>query len=151
MPNSSYKTILHIDFDSSFASCGQQYNPKLQKKPIGVTAVNGRTCIIASSREAKILGIKTGMRTFEAKKICPSVTFVPANFVRYWEVSKKFINICKDYSPLVEVFSIDELFIDATSTLHLFGGVYGIISKIKKRIKAEIGGYITAKIRIGTR
>ncbi|MCL5433081.1 MAG: DNA polymerase IV [Patescibacteria group bacterium] len=148
MPESSQKTILHIDFDSFFASCEQEYDPSLQKKPVGVTAVNGRTCIIAASREAKILGIKTGTRTFEAKKICPSITFVPANFVKYWEVSKKFINICKDYSPFVEVFSIDELFIDSTPTLHLFGGAYGIISKIKKRIKTEIGQYITASFGI---
>ena len=53
------KVILHIDFDSFFASCEQQFNPLLRNKPLGVTATNGRTCIIASSREAKRLGIKT--------------------------------------------------------------------------------------------
>jgi DNA polymerase-4 len=43
------KTILHIDFDSYFASCEQQFNPNLRGKPIGVTAQNGRTCIIAAA------------------------------------------------------------------------------------------------------
>ena len=62
------RTILHIDFDSFFASVEQQYNPNLRGKPMGVTATNGRTCIIASSKEAKRLGIGTGSRTYEAKK-----------------------------------------------------------------------------------
>jgi len=142
------KTILHIDFDSFFASVEQQNNPKLRNKPIGVTAQNGRTCIIASSREAKKLGIKTGSRTYDALKICPSMIFVPADFLKYWEVSKKFLNICKDYSPYIEVFSIDEVFIDVTATVDLFGGVYEIIHKIRKRIRDEIGEYITASFGI---
>lgn len=142
------RQILHIDFDSFFASCEQQYNPRLRGKPVGVTATNGRTCIIASSREAKRLGIKTGTRSFEAENIYPGIILVPADFVKYWEASKKFINICSDYSPFVEVFSIDELFMDAGVTSHLFGGVAGIIQKIKSRIKNEIGEYITASFGI---
>lgn len=142
------KTILHIDFDSFFASCEQQFNPPLRGRPIGVTAANGRTCIIASSRQAKILGIKTGSRSYEALKICPQIILVKANFVKYLEISKKFLTICKDYSPFVELFSIDELFMDITFTSSLFGGVYETIEKIKKRIKKEIGEYITASVGI---
>ena len=142
------RTIVHIDFDSFFASVEQQYNPNLRGKPIGVTATNGRTCIIASSKEAKRLGIGTGSRTYEANKICPDLILVPADFVKYFEVSKKFINICKDYSPTVELFSIDELFMDVTPTAHLFNGVFGIVDEIKKRIREEIGEYITASFGI---
>jgi len=142
------RIILHIDFDSFFASVEQQHNSLLRGKPLGVTAANGRTCIIASSREAKRLGIKTGARTYEAIKVCPKLILVKADFVKYFEISKKFLNICKDYSPYVEMFSIDELFIDITSTEHLFEGSYGIISKIKKRIKEEIGEYITVSVGI---
>jgi len=142
------KAILHIDFDSFFASVEQQYNPRLRGKPIGVTATNGRTCIIASSKEAKKLGIGTGSRTYEAFKICPDLILVPADFVKYFKVSKKFINICKDYSPFVELFSIDEVFIDMTPTAHLFNGAGGIVSIIKKRIREEIGEYITASFGI---
>ena len=142
------RIVLHIDFDSFFASVEQQYDPRLRGKPMGVTATNGRTCIIASSKEAKRLGIGTGSRTYEAKKIFSNLILVPADFVKYFEVSKKFINICKDYSPLVELFSIDELFLDVTPTTHLFNGVFGIVDKIKKRIKEEIGEYITASFGI---
>lgn len=142
------KIILHIDFDSFFASCEQQDNPLLRNKPVGVTATNGRTCIIASSREAKRLGIKTGSRTYEAFQICPDLKFVSANFVKYFEISKKFLKICQNFSPLVELFSIDEVFMDITLTNHLFGGPYKMINKIKQEIKKEIGEYITVSVGI---
>lgn len=142
------RLILHIDFDSFFASVEQQYNPKLRGAAVGVTATNGRTCIIASSREAKRLGIGTGSRTFDAKRICPQIVFVPADFVKYWEISQKFIAICKDYTPYLEVFSIDELFMDVTKTAHLFGGVELLIAAIKKRIAREVGPYITVSIGV---
>ena len=97
------KIILHIDFDSFFASVEQQYNFSLRGKPIGVLAANSRSCIIASSREAKRLGIKTGARSFEAKQICPSIALVPADFIKYFEISKKFLNICKQ---VIKEFSV---------------------------------------------
>jgi len=137
------RQILHIDFDSYFASCEQQFNPLLRGKPIGVTAQNGRTCIIAASREAKKLGIKSPSVTWEALQKVPDMIFVPASFNKYWEITQKFLNICKDYTPFVELFSLDEVFMDVTSTESLFGGKHEIIRKIKKRIRNEIGEYIT--------
>ena len=142
------QTILHVDFDSFFASCEQQFNPLLRNKPLGVTATNGRTCIIASSREAKRLGIKTGARTYEALKICPTLNLAPANFVKYLEVSKKFLKICQSFSPEVELFSIDEVFMDITLTNHLFGGVYSTIKLLKKEIREKIGEHITVSVGI---
>lgn len=142
------RMILHIDFDSFFASVEQQYNPRLRGKPIGITATNGRTCIIAASREAKKYGVKSPSVTYEAKKICPEIQFICADFVKYWEISQKFIAIAKDYSPFVEVFSIDEVFVDITKTEHLFGGIDEFVNKIKTRIKKEIGEYITVSIGV---
>jgi DNA polymerase IV len=142
------KIILHIDFDSFFASAEQQLNPLYRNRPIGVTATNGRTCIIAASREAKALGIKSPSRTFDARRICPEIIFVPAHFTIYWEISKKFINICKDFSPYVEIFSLDEVFMDITETARLFGGTYPLIENIKKRLEREIGPFVTASFGI---
>ena len=142
------RTILHIDFDSFFASCEQQYDPALRNKPIGVTAHNGRTAIIAASREAKKMGVKNVMRSYEAFRLCPELKLVSADFVKYWEVSKKFITICQHYSPFVEVFSIDELFLDVTLTAHLFGGVDGLIQKLKAELAQEVGECITVSVGI---
>lgn len=142
------RLILHIDFDSYFASCEQQFNPNLRGKPIGVTATNGRTCIIAASKEAKKLGIKSPSVTWEALKIIPDMIFVPAHFTKYWEITQKFLDICKDYSPFVELFSLDEVFMDITSTQYLFGGKDNLIKTIKERIKNEIGEFITVSVGI---
>lgn len=142
------RIILHIDFDSFFASVEQQDNPLWRGRPLGVTATNGRSCIIAASREAKKLGIKSPSLTYDAQKICPGIIFVPAHFVRYWEVSKQFIKICDSFSPIVEVFSLDEVFMDVTLTAKLFGGLEGLIEQFKERLKTEIGEYITASVGI---
>jgi DNA polymerase-4 len=142
------RIILHIDFDSFFASVAQQVNPLFRNRPIGVTATNGRNCIIAASREAKALGIKSPSRTYDALRICPSIVFVPADFNLYWEVSKKFIDICKDYTPYVEIFSLDEVFMDITQSAYLFGGAMGVIEKIRARLIEEVGEYITVSVGI---
>jgi len=142
------KTILHLDMDSFFASVEQQSNPRLIGKPVGVIKGPGRTCIIAASREAKKLGIKTGTTTYDAKQIYPKIILVPADFDKYFSVTKKFIEICSRYSPDLEVFSIDELFLDITQTSKFFCGKFAVCRRIKEDIKKEIGEYITCSIGI---
>ncbi len=142
------RIILHIDFDSFFASCEQQFNPALRGKPIGVTATNGRTCIIAASREAKKSGVKSPSRVWEAQQIVPDLITVPGQFDKYWEISKKFINVAKDYTPFVEVFSLDEVFMDVTKTAHLYKGVYPLIARIKQRLAQTVGEYITVSVGV---
>jgi len=151
------RSILHVDFDSFFASCEQHFNPNLRGKPIGVTAENGRTCIIAASREAKRFGVKTGTRSWEAKKLCPQVILVKADFERYLEITKKLLEISTSYSPYVELFSLDEVFIDLTPVLHLYkdtpcqaqqGVSLTIVRDFKKRLREEVGPTITASMGV---
>lgn len=142
------RIILHVDFDSFFASCEQQFKPELRGKPVGVTATNGRTCIIASSREAKNLGVKTGDRTWEVLPKCPNLTLVAADFNKYYDISKKFLKICNNYSPYVEMFSLDEVFMDVTNSVHLFSDVQSLIKKLKSDIALQIGEYITVSVGI---
>lgn len=144
----SPKTIFHIDFDSFFASVEQQDNPELRDKPIGVTAAHSRTAIIAASKEAKKMGVVGGSSYWQAKKVCPSIRTTPAHFVRYFEISKKFIQICRLYSPFLEVFSIDELFLDVTQTQKLFGGTDNLINRLKNHIKKEMGDIITVSVGV---
>lgn len=142
------RTILLIDFDSFFASCEQHFNPNLRGKPIGVTAANSRTCIIAASREAKTYGVKTGSLTYEAERICPGIIFIKADFERYLEITKKFLLIATSYSPIVELFSLDEVFIDMTPTLHLFQSLDDVVIQFKSRIRDEIGSTITVSVGV---
>ncbi len=140
------RIILHADFDSFFASCEQHFNPNLRNIPIGVTAANGRTCIIAASKEAKRYGIKTGTRTWEAEQMYPGIVFVKADFERYLDITKKFIAIASTYSTLVEVFSLDEVFIDLTPVANLYDSIDQVVYKLKKQIADEIGPAITISI-----
>ncbi len=140
------KTILHIDFNSYFATVEQQANPRLRGKPIGVTGGDRmkRTVIGAASVEAKKFGVKTGMQIWEARKLCPEIILVPGDSDKYLETTKRFLNIIKDYSPCVEIFSIDEVFLetkDCYSPLDL-------AMTIKKRIQSEVGEWITCSIGI---
>ena len=141
------KIVLHIDFNSYFATVEQQANPRLRGKPIGVTGGDRlkRTVIGAASVEAKRFGVKTGMQLHEAKILCPEIIFVPGDSDKYLECTKKFINILKDYSPYLEVFSIDEVFLELPSE---WGCAVKIAEEVKQRIKQEIGEWITCSVGI---
>ena len=140
------RTILHIDINSCFASCEQQDARELRGRPLGVVQDSGkRSVIIGSSREAKMIGVGTGMPIWEAKKIFADITTVPAHFDRYVFYSRAFGKIWKYYSNRVEVFSIDELFIDVTSHENKFSA---IAKEIKARLKVEMGSWFTVSVGI---
>src|SRR3989339_412057 len=103
------KIIMHIDMNSYFASVEQQANPFLRGVPIAVCAyLSPRGCIVASSTEAKILGIKTGMRVADAQKIFPKTIFLENEPAKYRSVTKKIFSIFSDYTDHMEPYSIDE-------------------------------------------
>src|SRR3990167_3778863 len=142
------RVILHVDLDSFFATAAQQANPGLRKKPVGIVKAKGRSCIIAASKEAKKYGVKTGSSVFEAKKLCPSIILVSAEFEKYEDITYRFIEICQKYSPICEVFSLDECFIDITDTEKLWGNVLSIALDIQERLASEIGDYLTCSVGI---
>ncbi|MDO8618941.1 MAG: DNA polymerase IV, partial [Candidatus Daviesbacteria bacterium] len=139
------KIIFHIDFNSYFAAVEQQANPRLRGKPIGVTGGDRvkRTVLGAASVEAKKFGVKTGMQIWEARALCPSIILVQGDSDKYLETTKRFLNILKDYSPFLEVFSIDEAFLELKDATAMETAL-----EIKSRIKAEIGEWITCSIGI---
>jgi DNA polymerase-4 len=132
------RTILHIDMDAFFASVEQRVNPALRGKPIAVCGANARTVVLTASYEARAHGVKTGMTIPEARAICRSLIVVPSDPTRYADVSRRLLAIYQDYTPLVEVFSVDEAFLDVTDSLTLFGSGEGIASAIKHRIRREM-------------
>ena len=143
------KTILHIDYDSFFASVEQQANPFLRGKPIGVTGSSlSRGVVCAASREAKKFGVKTGMPLFEAKKICPDIIPVKGDGSKYSYIQKKTLEIFTKYTDTIEPFSIDESFLDVTQTLPFFDNALSLSKSIKENLRAEFGDYITCSIGI---
>ena len=144
------RTILHVDMNSYFATVEQQANPYLRGKPVGIIKAEGRGCVIAASIEAKKFGVKTGCTVWEAKKLCPQIILVPSDMDKYFALTQRLIKIIGDYSPTVEVFSIDECFMDVTDTQKLFGGgVLEIALEIKQRVKRDLGEWMRCSVGIG--
>ncbi len=142
------RQILHVDLNSFFASVEQQSYPHLRGKPVGILKGVGRSCVIACSNEAKKYGLKVGMSLSQVKSLCPSIVLLPADFPKYSSVTRRFINLCSKYTDIMEVFSLDEVFLDVTATSHLFGSSLLLSYDIQQRLKAEIGDWIGCSIGI---
>jgi DNA polymerase-4 len=140
------RVILHIDMDAFFASVEQQAKPALQGKPIAVIGSAKRTVITTCSYEARFFGVKTGMNVWQARQKCPHIILVIGNNREYTRISGQIFRIFLDFTPLVEVFSIDEAFLDVTGSLAIFGSAERIASLIKARIHHAFG--ITCSIGI---
>jgi len=133
------RVVLHIDMNAFFASVEQVANPKLRGKPIAVVGSSHRTVITTASYEARAFGVKTGMNVPEAKRLCPALILVVGDNRKYTSASARMVEIFSRYTPQVEVFSIDEAFLDVTGSCLLFGGGADIALSIKADIKREIG------------
>ena len=149
---------MHIDMNSYFASVEQQANPFLRGKPIGVTgkakvAETGkasRSIVAAASIEAKQQGIKTAMSTWEAKRICPSIIFVQGDPEKYAEITHRFNEVFQEFTHLVEVFSVDECFLDVTSAAQDYLGAITMAQMIKHRLREKCGEHITCSVGIAS-
>jgi DNA polymerase IV len=140
------RIILHIDMNAFFASVEQQNNPELRGKPIAVIGSAKRTIVTTSSYEARAFGVKTGMTTWEAKQKCPRIIFVVGDNRKYTWTSSRIIKLMQQFTPLLEVFSIDEAFLDVTRSQSLFGSAERIAHLIKDQIRHHFG--ITCSIGI---
>lgn len=141
--------IMHIDMDSYFASVEQQADPRLRGKPI---VVSGRpdiySVVAAASREAKKFGIRAGMTTWEAKKLCPRLVFVPGNPDRYLSLSRRFFDLLTRYTPMIEVYSIDEVFMEISQEAPRYGGPVEMAKKVQAEFRDALGERVTCSIGI---
>ncbi len=122
-----------------FASVEQQANPELRGKPIAVIGSSKRTVITTSSYEARAFGVKTGMTVWEARQKCPHIILVVADNRKYTWTSSRIIEIMRQFTPLVEVFSIDEAFLDVTGSFRLFESAERIAYLVKAEIRHHFG------------
>jgi len=142
------RVILHVDMNAFFAAVEQRANPALRGKPVAVGGgISKGTVVAAASYEAKALGVKNGMSVWDARKICPNLVMVVGDMSKYVYTSKEFIKIFEEYTDLVEVFSIDEAFLDVTQVQARFGGAIKIATEIKQKIVKRFG--LTCTVGIG--
>lgn len=133
------KYIALIDCDSFFVSCERKLNPKLNAKPVCVVS-GERGCVIARSIEAKEMGIPMGHPLFMAKKEFPKAIYINANHYNYAQISEQVMSFLKNFSPTVEIYSIDEAFVDLTGLSKLYKKNYYDLAKyIRDEIAQQIG------------
>jgi DNA polymerase-4 len=131
--------ILHIDLDAFFASVEQVCDPGLRGRPVIVGGdPNGRGVVSAASYEAREYGVHSAMPMARAKRLCPDGIFLRGDFRKYTTASREVCRILRDYSPLVEVVSIDEAYLDLAGLRRLFGAPVDIADRIRGEIKKKL-------------
>ena len=113
------KVIALVDCDSFFVSCEQKRNPELKNKPVCVLS-NPEGCVISRSKEAKQMGVRMGEPYFMAKKEHSKAIYPVADHEYYGQVSRQVMSVLKDFSPYVQIYSVDEAFVDLTGLERLY-------------------------------
>src|SRR5581483_4395190 len=138
VPADPAKTIFHVDMDAFFVSVEELFDPSLKGKPVVVGGQRDeRGVVAAASYEARKFGVHSAMPLRTAAKLCPQGIFVDGRPERYRDYSARVYQILKNFSPRVEMISIDEAFLDMTGTERLLGPVLRSAHSLHDRIKSE--------------
>ncbi len=156
MNNNNHRIIMHIDANSAYLSwqaisnlqCGSNVDLRTIPAAVAGNPKKRNGIILAKSIPAKQQGICTGEPIFQARLKCPELILVPPNFPVYMRCSHAMFKIIKEFSPLVERYSIDECFIDFTNMSTRFEDPVKAAYSLKERIKQELG--FTVNVGIST-
>jgi DNA polymerase IV len=137
--NNTVRKIIHVDMDCFFAAIEMRDNPSLANKPVAVGgSPEGRGVLATCNYIARKYGLHSAMSSARAIQLCPKLILLPGNFDKYRQASKVIYRIFKQYTPLVEMFSLDEAFLDVTNCPFCKGSATLIAQTIKMRIKKEL-------------
>ena len=149
------RLIFHVDVNSAFLSWEaarrvKEGLPDLREIPscIGGDPKSRRGIVVAKSIPAKKYGVTTGEPVSMALRKCPELVCVPGDFALFETCSRAFKKICASYAPVMESFSIDEVFLDMSGTQKIYPDLVKLACEIKDRIREELG--FTVNIGIGT-
>jgi DNA polymerase-4 len=141
---------LFIDMNSFFASCEQQDDPRLRYRPVAVIPTNAETtACIAASYEAKAFGVRTGTPVWEARRLCPKITFVVADHKRYVVMHNRVVAAVGRVVPIESVMSIDEMSCRLVGDERNPEAAAGISRKIKHAIRELAGDYMSCSVGAG--
>ena len=132
------KVIALVDCDSFFVSCEQKRNPELKDKPVCVLS-NKDGCVISRSKEAKQIGVRMGEPYFMAKKEHSKAIYPVADHEYYGNVSYQVMSVLKDFSPYVQIYSVDEAFVDFTGLERLYKkNYYELAQMLRQRVLDKV-------------
>jgi DNA polymerase-4 len=132
------RTYFHVDMDAFFVSVEELFDPSLKGKPVVVGGrPDERGVVSAASYAARKFGVHSAMPLRTAHKLCPQAIFVPGHPDRYRDCSQQVYAVLQSFSPLVEMASIDEAYLDMTGTERLYGPPLRAAHLLHQRMKAE--------------
>ena len=132
------KTVFHVDMDAFFVSVEELFDPTLKGKPVVVGGrPNERGVVSAASYAARKFGVHSAMPLRTAAKLCPQAIFVEGHPTRYREYSGRVYEVLNRFSPLVEMASIDEAYLDMTGTERLHGPPLRAAHALHEAMKSE--------------
>ncbi len=135
------RKIIHLDMDAYFASVEQRDYPLYKGKPVFICHTDdvdsNRGVVATASYETRSFGVKSGISVLEARQKCPQGIFVEGNYDKYLYNSRRIRDICSRFSDSIEVYSVDELFLDV-SFLNLSKAV-AVAKRLQDAIYREVG------------
>jgi DNA polymerase IV len=131
--------ILHVDLDAFYVSVERRRRPELAGIPVVVGGDGNRGVVLSCSYESRAKGVRNGMPSARAKKMCPQTVFVPPDFEAYLKCSKEFRRLLRSFTPRIEPISLDEAFCDISGAHRLYGTSEEIAAKIRESVKGELG------------
>jgi len=141
--------IFHVDLDAFFVSVEQLYEPSLKGKAVIVGGhPDSRGVVSAASYEARRFGVRSAMPLSQARRLCPQAVFLPVNFPRYVDASRRFMKLLARAGSTVEALGLDEAYMDMTALVQDSDGAYEQAVELKQRIRSEIG--LVASIGVAT-
>ena len=135
------RVILHCDCNNFFASVESIDHPEYRSVPMAVAGDPElrHGIILAKNEKAKALGIKTAETVWQARQKCPDLLLVPPHHEKYEEVSRRINGIYRNYTDLVEPFSVDESWLDVTGSQRLFGDGKTMADRLRREIREQVG------------
>ena len=129
-----------VDVNNFYVSCERVFMPRLENVPLVVLS-NNDGCAVARSNEVKALGIKMGMPWFKMKDVARQhgILAYSSNYALYGDMSNRVTAILRDFSPEIEVYSIDESFLRIETVVHLYGDAVSMGQQIRSRIRQWTG------------
>ena len=132
------KTYFHVDMDAFFVSVEELFDPTLKGKPVVVGGrPDQRGVVSAASYAARKFGVRSAMPLRTAHRLCPQAIFIEGHPERYRDCSRKVYEVLQRFSPLVEMASIDEAYVDITGTERLLGRPLNAAHKLHETMKRE--------------
>ena len=133
-------TVLHADLDQFYVSMELLRHPELKGKPVIVAGgLGARGVVNTCSYEAREFGVHSAMPSSTARRLCPQGIFLPSDYSFYAPASKQFHEILRSYTPEWEPAGSDEAYLDVAGCERLFGSPEHIATKIRRRVREEIG------------